>query len=156
MDERFWIHLLPWRQKNKAVSKSAQIKFARKLTINREEGWANLELLLANRSSWPKWVQEAAIALMDLNTKLQTAITTGKARHEILQHVGPNEALRVSIGKTVYDAAGSPQELSSCLVLTNVLYCVLNEWCNMQLDTCRVEMAGLTAINLHGAHWYDK
>lgn len=99
MDERFWIHLLPWRQKNKTESKSAQIKLAPKLTINREEGWANLELLLANHSRWPIWVREVAIALMDLDTKLQTAISTGKAKHEILQNVGPNEALRVSIGK---------------------------------------------------------
>ena len=38
MNEREWICWLPWRKKNKGELKSAQIKFAPKREIAREEG----------------------------------------------------------------------------------------------------------------------
>jgi hypothetical protein len=156
MDERAWIRLLPWRQKNRPESKSAQVKFAPRLKITREDGWKYLELLLVNRSSWAVWVEEACIVLADLDADLQTLIPSGKARHQILQNIGPNETLGVCLAKAVYDAAGRPQGPYSCLVLPNVRYHVLDEWCSVQLETCRVEMAALSVIDLRSASWYDK
>ena len=156
MDERFWVRLLPWRQKNKAESKSAQIKFAPKLRITREDGWVYIELQLANRSSWRVWVEDASVVLADLAVNLQTFLPPGQARHAILQNVSPNETLRVSLAEAIYDAAGRPQEQYSCLVLTNVRYRVFDEWCNAQLETYRVEMAALSVCGLHSARWYDK
>jgi hypothetical protein len=148
--------MLSWRQKHKAESKSAQIKFAPKLRITRENGWVYLELQLENRSSWTVWLQEATVVLIGLHAALQTAASNGQARCEILQNVGTNDTLCVSLAKTIYDAAGRPQGPYSCLVSTNVRYRVLDEWCDAKLETCRVEMAALSVRGLHRARWYDK
>jgi|ERR1700687_2689933 len=156
LDDRYWIRLLPWRQKNKAESKSAQIKFAPKLSITRDDGRVYLELLLVNRSSWRVWVEEATVVLNDLNTNWQTAIATGQARHEIHQYVGANDTLSVSLARAIYDAAGRPHGPYSCLVLTNVRYRVFDEWCDAKLETCRVDMAAFTVVGLRRARWYDK
>lgn len=156
MLERYWIRLLPWRQRNKAETKSAQIKFAPRLRINRQDGWANLELLLVNRSSWTVWVQKATVVLIDFDGKERTAAPIGRARYEIRRNIRPRDRLGVSLARTIYDAAGRPQGLYSYLVLTNVRYSVFNEWCNAQLQTCRVAMEELTAVSLYSARWYDK
>src|ERR1700740_1206646 len=156
MDERYWIRLLPWRKKNRAETKAAQIKFAAQLRIIREDGWAYLQLRLENRSSWTVWVKEATVTLIDLDAKEQTTVPIGRATHEILQNVFSNESLCVSLAREIYDAAGRPQGPYSCFVVTNVLYCVFDEWCNIRLETYRVEMAALTAVGLHSSRWYDK
>ena len=156
MDSCYWIRLLPWRQKNKANSKSAQIKFAPELKITHNDGWVQLELQLVNRSSWTVWVQEATAILIDLDAESQTEISTGEATLKILQNIRPNETLSVSLARTIYDAAGRPQGTYSCLVLTNVRYHIFDEWCNAQLHTYRVEMAALTVVDLHSSRWYDK
>jgi hypothetical protein len=156
MDDRFWIRMLPWRLKNNPESKSAQIKFAPELRIFRDDGWAYLELLLVNRSSWNVWVEEASVVLADLDANWQTALSTGQARHPICQNVGPDDELRVSLAGAIYDAAGRPQGKYSSLVLTNVRYRVLDEWCNARLNTYRVEMAALTVFSLRSTRWYDK
>jgi hypothetical protein len=156
MDERFWIRLLPWRQNNKTGSKPAQIKFAPKLRITRENGWVYLQLQLENRSGWTVWVQEAAVVLIDLNADSQTAVSNGQARHEVLQNVGPNDTLCVSLARAIYDAAGRPQGAYSCLVSTNVRYRVFDDWCTAKLETYRVEMAALKVRGLQRARWYDK
>ena len=156
MDQRYWIRFLPWRQKNKPESNSAQIKFAPQLTITRQDGWTYLELLLVNRSSWTVWVEEASVVLTDLDVNWQTRVPTGQVAHKILQNVVPGDALSVSLAAAIYDAAGRPQGPYSCLVSTNVRYRVLNEWCNAQLETCRVEMTALTVLGLRREHWYRR
>jgi hypothetical protein len=156
MDKRHLIRLLAWLQKNKPNSNSGQIKFAPKLRIIRKDGWRYLELHLVNRSSWAVWVQEAAVVLVDLDAKWRAAVSNGRGRYEILQHVRPNGTLRVSLARTIYDAAGRPAGPYSCLISTNVRYRVFDEWCNAELDTYRVEMAALSACGLHGARRYDK
>jgi hypothetical protein len=156
MDDRYWIRLLPWRQKNKAESKSAQIKFTPKLSITRDHGWISLELLLVNRSSWTVWVEEASVVLTDLDANWQTGIAPGQARQQILQNVSSHDSLSVSLARTIYDAAGRPQGPYSCLVLTNVRYRVFDEWYDAKLERCRVVMAALTVVGLRRASWYDK
>jgi len=135
MDEHYWIRLLPWRRK-KAESKSAQIPFAPHLTIIREEVGKDLELLLVNRCSFTVWVEEASVFLSDLEADVQAVAATGQARHPILQNVGPNETLSVSLARAIYEAAGRPQGPCSCLVLTNVSYRVFNEWCSVSGWQC--------------------
>ena len=156
MDDRYWIRLLLWRQKNKAESKTAKIKFAPKLRITREDGWQYLELQLVNRSSWAVWVEEASVVLADLDANLQAEIPSGQARLEILQNVSPNEAFSVSLAGAIYDAAGRPQGQYSCLVLIDVRYRVFGEWRDAELETCRVEMEALSVFGLRSARWYDK
>jgi hypothetical protein len=70
--------------------------------------------------------------------------------------VEPNGTLSVSLARAIYDAAGRPKGLYSCLVRTNVLYRVFNEWCNAKLETYRVEMAALGALGLRTARLYDR
>jgi hypothetical protein len=156
MDDRYWIRLLPWRQKNKAESKSAQIKFAPKLSVTRDHGWRTLQLLLVNRSSWTVWVEEATVALTDLDANSQTVIASWQARQQILQNVSSYDSLSVSLARAIYDAAGRPQGPYSCLVITNVRYRVFDEWCDAKLETCRVVMAAITVVGLRSAKWYDK
>jgi hypothetical protein len=117
MDERYRIRLLPWRQKNKANSKSAQIKFAPKLRMTHKDGWAYLELQLVNRSSWGVWVEEATIVLIDLDAESQTAISTGEGKLAILQNIGLKDELSVSLAGAIFDAAGRPQGPYSSLSL---------------------------------------
>ncbi len=156
MDERYWIRLLPWRQKNKANSKSAQIKFAPKLAMTHNDGWAYLELQLVNRSSWWVWVKEATFVLIDLDAESQTEISTNEGKLKILQNIGPRDELSVSLAGAIYDAAGRPQGPYSCFVLTNVLYRVFDEWCNAQLDAYLVEMEALYVIGLRRTHRDNK
>ncbi len=156
MNESIWIRLLPWKRKNKAESKSAQIKFFPKLVTCRENGWLSLELLLENCSSWTVWVKEATVVLADLDAIWQSTVAAGQARHEIRQNIGANDTLSVSLAVAIYDAAGRPQGHYSCLVLTHVRYRVFDEWCDVKLEISRVEMAGLTVVGLRSARWYDR
>ena len=153
---RYWIRLLPWRQKNKANTKSAQIKFSPKLALTHSNGWVYLELQLMNRSSWWVWVEEASVVLIDLDAESQTEISTGEANLKILQNIGPKDELNVGLARTIYDAAGRPQGYYSCFVLMNVLYRVFDEWCNAQLEAYRVEMAALRVIGLRRVHRDNK
>jgi len=156
MDERYWIRLLPWRHKNKPEFKSTQIKFAPKLKITHNDGWVYLELLLANPSSWTVWVEEASVALADLDANLQTATSTGEAILKIRHSIRPYDELSVSLARTIYDAAGRPQGAYSSLVLTNVRYRVIDGWCDAKLETCFVEMEALGVVGLHHPHGHDK
>jgi len=156
MDNSLWARLLPWRQSNRAESKPSPIKFKPQLVITREDTWTYLLLLLINRSCRTVWVEEASVVLTDLDADLQTEVSTGEARNQILQNVGPNETLSVSLARAIYDAAGRPQGPCSCFVSTNVRYRVFKEWRNAQVETCRVEMAALTVVDLHRARWYDR
>ena len=151
-----WTRLFPWLHKNKGESNPAEIRFLPRLTITRYDEWVYLELVLENRSDWTVWVEEATVILDDLDAVSQSEVATGQARHEILQNVRANDTLSVSLAVAIYNAAGRPQGQYSCLVSTDVRYRVFDEWCDAKLETCRVEMAGLTAVDLHSARWYDK
>ena len=157
MDNSYWARLFPWQQKNRPGSTPPPVKFEPQLLITREDTWTYLVLQLGNRSNRTVWVEEASIVLADLDADMQTEVPTGQARNQILQNVGPNETLSVSLARAIYDAAGRPQGTYSCLALTNVRFRVFNEWRNAQLETCRVEMTALTVLRLHSARrWYDK
>jgi hypothetical protein len=154
--ERSWIHRLPWRRKGKDDTKAAQIKFAPRLEITREDGWANLALSLVNQSSFMVWIEHTSIELANVDAKLQTASPTGSITQQILQYVGAKETLNVSVANAVYDAAGRPQGPYTCLLTANVRYCVFDEWSDARAATCRIAMAAINAVDLHSARWYDK
>ena len=156
MDRRHLFRLLAWLRKNKPNSKSAQIKFAPKLGITREDGRPYLELQLVNHSSWTVWVEEASIVLTHLDANYQTGLLAGRARYQIFQNVRPNETVSVGLARTIYDAAGRPAGPYSRLVCTNVSYRAVDEWCNAKLQTYFVEMAALKVLSLHSARWCEK
>ncbi|HET6145474.1 MAG TPA: hypothetical protein VFE02_18375 [Candidatus Acidoferrales bacterium] len=156
MDDHFWIHLLPWRQKNKAETKSAQIKFTCQLAFTHENGWDYLELQLVNRSSWSVWVEEATIVLSDLDAAFQAALPVEQVKIKICQNVVAHNTVGVSLAAAIYEAAGSPQGDYACVVLCDVSYSVFEEWCNTQSRVYRVRMRGLTAVGLGGARGFNK
>src|SRR5205807_2112543 len=102
-----------------------------------------LELFLVNRSNVTVWVEEAAVVLSNLEANSQTSISTGQARHKILQNISPNDSLGVSLVGSIYEGAGRPQGKYTCVIFTDVHFRVGNEWFNKTLDACRVEMAAL-------------
>jgi len=78
------------------------------LRIFRQDGWVYLELLLINRSEVTVWVEQATIVLSEREANWQTSISIGQAKHPILQNIGPDDTLRVSLAGAIYDAAGRP------------------------------------------------
>jgi hypothetical protein len=157
LGDRVWKgRLFRWWQKPGSESERIEIDFAPKLRIIRDNGWVSLELLLANRSKVTVWVEEARVVLSELDANWQTSIATGQAKHEIRQHVPPDDGLAMSLASAIYNAAGRPQGPYSCLVFTDVLCRVGDEWFSKALDTCRVEMAALTVIRLRRSRWYGK
>jgi hypothetical protein len=154
--ERLWIHRLPWRRKGRDETKAAQIKFQPRLEIVREDGWADLSLLLVNQSSFAVWIEHVNIALADLKAVHQTTTPIGHFKQQTLQYVGAKETLCVSLANAVYDAAGRPQGPYTSLLLANVRYWVFDEWCDVLAGTCRIKMAAINVTDLHGARWYDK
>jgi hypothetical protein len=154
--ERVWIRRLPWRRKGRDETKAAQIKFQPQIEIVRQDGWADLSLLLVNRSSFTVWIEHASISLADLTAKHQTAAPIARFEQQVLQYVGAKETLSISLANAVYDAAGRPQGPYTCLLLANVRYCVFDEWCDARAATCRIGMAAINVTDLHAARWYDK
>jgi hypothetical protein len=136
-----------WR-KTKPEPADSQTDFSALLRIFRQDGWVYLELLLINRSEVTVWVEKATIVLSELKANWQTTTSSGQAKHDILQNIGPDDTLRVSFVRALYDAAGRPQGKYSCLVSIKVRYRMGDEWFNQKLDTYRVEMAALTAFSL--------
>jgi hypothetical protein len=143
-----------WR-KSKPERDLASVDFSAQLKLFHDDGWVSLELLLINRSDTTVWVEDATVALSDLEANWQTA-NPGQARHRIRQNVGPLDMLRVSLAGAIYDAAGRPQDTYSCIVHTVVHYRLFDEWCKADVKSCRIEMAALTVVNLLRPRWYHK
>ena len=143
-----------WR-KSKPDQELASVDFSARLRLFHDDGWVSLELLLQNRSDSTVWVEDATVALSDLEANWQTT-KPGQVKHRIRQNVGPSDMLRVSLAAAIYDAAGRPQDTYSCIVHPVVHYRLFDEWCKAEVDSCRIEMAALTAVNLVKPRWYHK
>jgi hypothetical protein len=156
MPKGIWNRLFSWRLQDHNELNPQRVEFVSKLRLNRSDGWAALELFLKNRSQASVWVEDATLILTELDTSSHIALPSGQARHQILQDIQPNDELSVSVAEAIYDAAGRPQGLYSSLVFTNIRYRALNQWCGVQLETCRIEMDALTAVDLHRVRRYDK
>jgi hypothetical protein len=144
------------RRKAKPAPGDFQIDFSAGLRVFPDDGWVYLELLLVNRSNVSVWVEEAVIVLSELEANWQTSVSTGPARHEILENIRPNDTLRVSLVGDIYEAAGKPQGMYSCTVFTDVRYRVGDEWFNKSLEGYKVEMAALTVFRLRSSRWFGK
>lgn len=148
MRDSFWASSLFRRWRTKSEPVESQTDLSALLRIFRQDGWVYLELLLINRSEFIVWVEHSTVVLSELEANWQTSIPTGQAKHPILQNIGPDDTLRVSVVGAIYDAAGRPQGKYSGLILTTVRYRVRDKWFNQNLDAYRFEMAALTVIRL--------
>src|SRR5258708_19209832 len=153
----FWTSgLCRWWRETKPERGGGRVDFSARLRVFHDDGWVLLEMVVGKRSNVTVWVEQASVALTDLDTDWQAGIPTGQARQAICQNVRPNDELSVSVAGAIYDAAGRPQGPYSCFVLTNVRYRVFDEWCNAQLGASRVEMEALSVIDLRRAHRDNK
>jgi hypothetical protein len=96
------------------------------------------------------------VFLTDLDLNGQTSDSPRQARHIIRQNVRSQDTVSVSLAGAIYDGAGRPQGMYSCLVLTDVRYRVGDEWLNKTIDACSVEMAALTPIGVRRLRGYQK
>ena len=155
MRERFWIRLFPWTTKDKAESKSAQIKFAPRLTVTRAR-WLAIPRIAVGESLWLEAMGRGREhRLGRSHSWLSIVAPPGHARHKILQNVYPDETLSVRLAGAIYEAAGKPQGRYWCQVLTDVRYRVRDEWRNATLETCHVEMDALGVVGLRTSRSYD-
>jgi hypothetical protein len=144
-----------WRRTNPEPG-GVQIDFSARARLFRQDDWAYLELFLVNRSNVTVWVQEAVVVLSNLEANWQTSISTGQARHKVLQNIRPSETLGVSLVGSIYEAAGRPQGRYSCLVYIEVHFRFDDEWFSKILETYKVEMVALSVHGLHRLRWYEK
>ncbi len=93
---------------------------------------------------------------LDLDAIWQTSIPPGHVRHEIRQNVRAKDSLELSFDRAIYESAGSPQGVYSCLIRTDVRYRLGDEWFNQTLDIFKVEMTGLKARRLRRPRWYER
>jgi hypothetical protein len=156
MRDASWTSGLFRRRKTKPAPGGVQIDFSAGLRAFPDDGWVYLELLLGNRSHASVWVEDAVVVLSELEANWQTSVSTGQARHEILQNIRPNDTLRVSLVGAIYEAAGKPQGAYSCMVFADVRYRVGDEWFSRSLEGYRVEMAALTVFRLRRSWWFEK
>jgi hypothetical protein len=148
--------LFRWWRKTKAEPGGFQIDFSARVRLFRQDDWTYLELSLVNRSNVTVWVEEAVVVLSNLEANWQTSISTGQARHKVLQNIRPNDTLGVSLVGSIYEAAGRPQGRYSCLVNIEVHCRFDDEWFSKTLETYKVEMGALTVHGLHRLRWYEK
>ena len=145
----------PWR-KTKCDANLALIDFSVRLRVFHDDGWVSLELLLINGSDATIWVEHATVALSDLEAKWQTTDPAAQTKHKIRQNLGPHDTLRISLAGAIYDAAGRPQGPYSSIVHTFVHYRLLDKWLVAEVESCRIEMAALSVLNLLRPRWYHK
>jgi hypothetical protein len=157
MSNTFWTSgLSRWWRKPKPEPGGCRIDFSARVRLFRQDDWAYLELFLVNRSNVTVWVEEAMVVLSNLEAKWQTSISTGQARHKILQNIRPNETLGVSLVGPIYEAVGRPQGRYSCLVDVEVHARFDDEWFSKTLETYKVEMVALAVHGLHRLRWHEK
>jgi hypothetical protein len=135
-------------KQNRSAKSDIHYGFRPSIGFTRLDGMASLSLLLENRFRKHIWAEEIEIILADLVADNQTAEPTLRGTQKIRQMVAPGDTLPISLVEVIYKAAGEPQRKHSS-VLTSVLrYRVGEAWFEKQLDVFRIQMMGLTAVDV--------
>ena len=136
------------RQKRRSAETDIHYGFRPGIGFTQLDGMASLSLLLENRFRKPIWAEEIEIFLADLVADNQSAEPTLRGIQKIRQMVAPGDTLPISLVEVIYKAAGEPQRAHSS-VLTSVLrYRVGEARFEKQLEVCKIEMMGLTAVKV--------
>ena len=137
-----------WRKKKLAVGTNIHNGFRPGIGFTRLDGMASLSLLLENHFRKHIWAEEIEISLADLVADNQTAEPTLRGIQKIRQMVAPGDTLPISLVEVIYKAAGEPQRKHSSLLKPVLRYRVGEAWFEKQLEVCRIQMMGLTAVKV--------
>jgi hypothetical protein len=126
------------------------------LTLDKAVG--SLNLAMTSRSYIDIWVEEARIDLQDVETGGER-YNPVQAVLKIRELVAPSETLHVSLINTVYNAAGRPQGVYSCIISTALL-CRTDgasgeEFCQ-SVSPYRARMIALVPLSLQRIGRFDK
>jgi hypothetical protein len=137
-----------WRQKKASTQNDKHPGFRPRIGFSRLDGMESLSLLLVNGFHQHVWAEEVEIFLSELVANNQTAKPNLKGTQKIRQMVGRGDTLPISLAEVIYKAAGEPQRNYTCLLSSVLRYRVGEEWYEKQLETCRVQMLGLTVSDV--------
>jgi hypothetical protein len=136
------------RKKKHSAETDINYGFRPCIGFTRLDGMASLSLLLENRFRKHVWAEEIEISLADLTADNQTTEPTLNGTQKIRQMVAPGDTLPISLAEVIYKAAGEPQRKHSSVLTPVVRYRVGDTWFEKQLEVCRIQMMGLTAVNV--------
>jgi hypothetical protein len=137
-----------WRKKKGALQNNKHHGFRPRIGFSRLDGMESLSLLLENDFQKHVWAEEIEIFLADLVANNQTADPTLRGTKKIRQMVAPGDTLPISLAEVIYKAAGEPQRKHSSVLFSVLRYRVGEEWFEKELETCRIEMLGLTVSDV--------
>jgi hypothetical protein len=112
------------------------------------DGMQSISLLLENESTAHVWVEEIEISLTDLAANAQTVESSCHEVLKILQVVGAQDALPISLAGLIYKAAGGPQREYSCTLAARLRFRIGENRFERDLGSYRVGMVGLTASGI--------
>src|SRR5258708_39725405 len=92
------------------------------------------------------WLEEANILISELHENFQTALPINQKTYQIRQAIPPHESLSLSIGPTLYEAAGSPQGYYSFRFIGNVHYRIDQRMAAEKIPRHWIEMAALSVL----------
>ena len=123
-----------------------KIKVQPAIRATQFNGWVSLELEAANQSNATIWLEEAKFLISDLHANFQTALPINQKTYPIRQAIPPHESLSLSIGPTLYEAAGSPQGYYSFRFIGNVHYRIDQRMAAEKIPRHWIEMAALSVL----------
>src|SRR5260370_6945265 len=134
------------RFKNSREFTPVKIKVQPAIRATQFNGWVSLELEAANQSNSTIWLEEAKFLISDLHANFQTALPINQKTYPIRQAIPPHESLSLSIGPTLYEAAGSPQGYYSFRFIGNVHYRIGQQMAAVKISRHWIEMAALRVL----------
>ena len=147
----FYAVLRIWLKKKDAVQNDLHHGFHPSIGFSRLDGMESLSLLLENGFHKHVWAEEIEIFLADLVANNQTADPTLHRTQKILQMVAPGDTLPISLAEVIYKAAGEPQRKHSSVLSSTLRYRVGEERFQKELDVYKIQMMGLTALDVRRA-----
>jgi hypothetical protein len=139
--------LIRQRFKNSREFTPVKIKVQPAIRATQFNGWVSLELEAANQSNSTIWLEEAKFLISDLHANFQTALPINQKTYPIRQAIPPHESVSLSIGPTLYEAAGSPQGYYSFRFIGNVHYRIGQQTAAVKISRHWIEMAALSVLH---------
>lgn len=128
-----------------------------RLVLTLDKAVDSLNVAVSSLSCVEVWVEEARVDLVDVETNGET-YTPAQAILKICEPVAPSETLHISLINTVYNAAGRPQGVYSCIISAALRYRTdqSHEEFEQSFPPYRAKMNVLVPINLRRMERFDK
>jgi hypothetical protein len=123
--------------------------FFPKVEIQKEGSLFLINLALVNSSDEDVWGEHCVVSLSDFEgVPSQGFEPTFKSVLVIREFAKARDKLRVGLCRTVYEAAGRPQDEYTFLISGTVQYRIGNAWYHQSFASRRVRMCGLQPIEV--------